>query len=91
QLGYAVFAFPMSVGRQWGLGFLLQSNTRQPAQLWQRYNAFFTGTEKRLREIPEQEFAQVQQAVINQIQQAPQTLGDEVAKVSMDFDRANMA
>ena len=25
QLGYAVFAFPMSVGRQWGMGFLLQS------------------------------------------------------------------
>ncbi|PWW12720.1 pitrilysin [Mangrovibacter plantisponsor] len=91
QLGYAVFAFPMSVGRQWGLGFLLQSNTRQPAQLWQRYNAFFAGTEKRLREMPEPEFAQVQQAVISQIQQAPQTLGDEVAKVSMDFDRANMA
>lgn len=22
QLGYAVFAFPMSVGRQWGMGFL---------------------------------------------------------------------
>ncbi|WP_188317804.1 insulinase family protein, partial [Salmonella enterica] len=26
QLGYAVFALPMSVGRQWGMGFLLQSN-----------------------------------------------------------------
>ena len=26
QLGYAVFAFPMNVGRQWGMGFLLQSS-----------------------------------------------------------------
>ena len=28
QLGYAVFAFPMNVGRQWGMGFLLQSSDR---------------------------------------------------------------
>ncbi|VEC90908.1 protease [Salmonella enterica subsp. enterica] len=41
QLGYAVFAFPMSVGRQWGMGFLLQSNDKQPSYLWQRYQAFF--------------------------------------------------
>ena len=33
QLGYAVFAFPMSVGRQWGMGFLLQSNDKQPSFL----------------------------------------------------------
>ena len=30
QLGYAVFAFPMNVGRQWGMGFLLQSSDKQP-------------------------------------------------------------
>ncbi|MEN1634630.1 insulinase family protein, partial [Pseudomonas aeruginosa] len=41
QLGYAVFAFPMSVGRQWGMGFLLQSNDKQPSFLWERYKAFF--------------------------------------------------
>ncbi|MDK8008806.1 insulinase family protein, partial [Escherichia coli] len=28
QLGYAVFAFSMNVGRQWGMGFLLQSNDK---------------------------------------------------------------
>ncbi len=37
QLGYAVFAFPMNVGRQWGMGFLLQSSDKQPAFLWQRF------------------------------------------------------
>ncbi|MGU0056439.1 hypothetical protein ACVXG7_15170 [Enterobacter hormaechei] len=31
----------MNVGRQWGLGFLLQSSDKQPAYLWQRYQAFF--------------------------------------------------
>jgi protease-3 len=33
QLGYAVFAFSMNVGRQWGLGFLLQSSDKPPAYL----------------------------------------------------------
>lgn len=51
QLGYAVFAFPMSVGRQWGVGFLLQSNSKQPAYLYQRYQDFYPKTEKRLRDM----------------------------------------
>ncbi|MCK2145388.1 hypothetical protein MWG58_31690 [Streptomyces sp. WAC00276] len=49
QLGYAVFAFPMSVGRQWGMGFLLQSNDKQPSFLWERYKAFFPTAEAPLR------------------------------------------
>ncbi|WP_058913732.1 pitrilysin [Entomohabitans teleogrylli] len=90
QLGYAVFAFPMAVGRQWGIGFLLQSSDKQPAFLWQRYQAFFPPTEARLRKLDPQTFAQIQQAVINQMQQAPQTLGEEASRFSKDFDRANM-
>ncbi len=38
QLGYAVFAFPMNVGRQWGMGFLLQSSDKQPAALLNKSN-----------------------------------------------------
>lgn len=90
QLGYAVFAFSMNVGRQWGLGFLLQSSDKQPAYLWQRYQAFFPQAEAKLRAMKPQEFAQIQQAVIAQINQAPQTLGEEASKISKDFDRGNM-
>ncbi|WP_312927598.1 insulinase family protein, partial [Pseudescherichia sp.] len=75
QLGYAVFAFPMSVGRQWGLGFLLQSSDKQPSALWARYQAFFPTAEERLRKMSAEEFAPLQQAVIAQVTQAPQTLG----------------
>ncbi len=89
QLGYAVFAFAMPVGRQWGLGFLLQSSDRQPAALWKRYEAFFTGVEKRLREMPASEFAQVQQGVIKDMMAPPQTLAGEAAQFSKDFDRGN--
>ena len=90
QLGYAVFAFPMSVGRQWGLGFLLQSSDKQPSALWARYQAFFPTAEERLRKMSAEEFAQIQQAVIAQVTQAPQTLGEEASQISKDFDRGNM-
>ncbi|WP_312691725.1 pitrilysin [Kosakonia sp.] len=90
QLGYAVFAFPVSVGRQWGMGFLLQSNVKQPAYLWERYQAFFPGAEEKLRALKPDEFAQIQSGVIAQIEQAPQTLGEEASKLSKDFDRGNM-
>lgn len=90
QLGYAVFAFPMSVGRQWGLGFLLQSSDKQPSALWARYQAFFPTAEDRLRKMSAEEFAQLQQAVIAQVTQAPQTLGEEASQISKDFDRGNM-
>ena len=90
QLGYAVFAFSMNVGRQWGLGFLLQSSDKQPAYLWQRYQAFFPQAEEKLRKMTPEEFAQIQQAVIAQVQQAPQTLGEEASQLSKDFYQCNM-
>ncbi|WP_061707329.1 pitrilysin [Pseudenterobacter timonensis] len=90
QLGYAVFAFSMNVGRQWGLGFLLQSSDKQPDFLWQRYQAFFPKAEAKLRAMAPAEFAQIQQAVIAQVQQPPQTLGEEASQLSKDFDRGNM-
>lgn len=90
QLGYAVFAFSMNVGRQWGMGFLLQSSDKQPDYLWQRFQAFFPQAEAKLRAMKPEEFAQIQQAVIAQIMQPPQTLAEEASKVSKDFDRGNM-
>ncbi|RPH21998.1 pitrilysin [Buttiauxella warmboldiae] len=90
QLGYAVFAFPMSVGRQWGIGFLLQSNDKQPAYLYQRFKAFYPIAEQKLREMSPEEFAQMQQGIISEIRQAPQTLSQEASQLSKDFDRGNL-
>ncbi|HEJ7909303.1 TPA: pitrilysin [Serratia marcescens] len=91
QLGYAVFAFPMSVGRQWGVGFLLQSNSKQPAYLYQRYQVFYPKTEKRLRDMSEADFEQYKQALINELKQRPQTLSEEASRFANDFDRGNFA
>ena len=89
QLGYAVFAFQMPVGRQWGVGFLLQSNVQQPAYLQQRFQAFYPVAEKRLRDMSQQEFAQYQSAMIDELQQRPQTLDEEVSRYNRDFNRGN--
>lgn len=91
QLGYAVFAFPISVGRQWGVGFLLQSNSKQPAYLYQRYQNFYPNTEKRLRDMTEADFGQYKQALINELKQRPQTLSEEASRFANDFDRGNFA
>lgn len=37
-----------------------------------------------------EEFAQIKQAIVTQMLQAPQTLGEEASKLSKDFDRGNM-
>ena len=89
QLGYAVFAFRMPVGRQWGIGFLLQSNSKPPAYLMQRYQAFYPQAEHRLRSMSQADFVQYQQAMINDLKQRPQTLNEEAGRYSRDFDRQN--
>ncbi|MDJ0036765.1 pitrilysin [Pantoea allii] len=89
QLGYAVFAFRMPVGRQWGIGFLLQSNSKQPAYLMQRYQAFYPQAEQRLRTMSQADFTQYQQAMLNDLKQRPQTLNEEADRFSRDFDRQN--
>lgn len=89
QLGYAVFSFQMPVGRQWGIGFLLQSNVKQPAYLLSRFKAFYPTAEKRLREMSKVDFAQYQAAMINELRQRPQTLDEEAGRYTKDFDREN--
>jgi protease-3 len=80
----------MSVGRQWGIGFLLQSNDKQPAYLYQRFKAFYPTAEKKLRDMSAEDFAQMQQGMISEIMQAPQTLSQEASQLSKDFDRGNL-
>ncbi len=89
QLGYAVFSFQMPVGRQWGIGFLLQSNVKQPAYLLERFAAFYPTAEKRLRDMSKEDFAQYQTAMINELKQRPQTLDEEAGRFSKDFNREN--
>ena len=91
QLGYAIFMTPVFVGDQGGIEFVLQSGTRQPAYLYDRFQAFFAQTEQRLRAMPPAEFEQYKQGAISQLQQQPQTLGEEVELYTDDLERDNLA
>ncbi|AJC65425.1 pitrilysin [Dickeya zeae] len=91
QLGYAVFATPVSIDRQWGIAFLLQSNNKQPAYLYQRYQDFFGKAEQRLNAMNAETFTQNKQGLINVLSQPPQTLDEEAARLRGDLDRENFA
>lgn len=90
QLGYALFAFPTSIGRQWGIGFLLQSSDKQPAYLYDRFKAFYPTAEQKLRAMSAGDFAQMQQGIISEMMESPQTLSQEAYQLSKDFDRGNL-
>lgn len=89
QLGYALFALPVRIGQQSGLGFVLQSNSKVPAYLQQRYQAFYKQAGQKLSEMSAAEFNQYKQGLINELEQRPQTLGEEAGRLRGDFDRSN--
>ncbi len=91
QLGYAVFAFATRVGKQSGIGFLLQSNSKQPEYLYSRYQAFYPEVEKRLKAMSKADFDQYKNALINQLKERPQTLDEEASRFINDFNRGNKA
>ncbi|PHM72139.1 pitrilysin [Xenorhabdus kozodoii] len=89
QLGYAVFAFNQNVGHQWGLGFLLQSNSKQPDYLHQRYQSFYQQADKKLKAMSEAEFEQYKKSLLTEMREPPQTFYSEVARFDTDFGRNN--
>ncbi|WP_338803821.1 pitrilysin [Xenorhabdus griffiniae] len=89
QLGYAVFAFNGNIGKQWGLGFLLQSNSKQPDYLHQRYQSFYQQADKKLKAMSDAEFEQYKKSLLTEMREPPQTFYLEVARFDADFGRNN--
>ncbi|AYA42126.1 pitrilysin [Xenorhabdus nematophila] len=89
QLGYAVFAFNQSVGHQWGLGFLLQSNSKQPDYLHQRYQKFYQQADKKLKAMSEAEFEQYKKSLLAGMHEPPQTFYSELDNYYLDFGLNN--
>ncbi|WP_321146187.1 pitrilysin [Providencia alcalifaciens] len=87
QLGYAVFAFKVGLGDQWGIGFLLQSNAKTPDYLNTRYQDFYKVTLDKLKKLPSAEFEQYKQSIITEMKQPPQTFYEEVGRYDSDFSR----
>ncbi|MEQ1964302.1 pitrilysin [Xenorhabdus khoisanae] len=89
QLGYAVFAFNQQIGEQGGLGFLLQSNSKQPDYLHQRYQSFYQQADKKLKAMSDAEFEQYKKARLTEMRQPPETFYSEAARYNWDFGRNN--
>jgi protease-3 len=89
QLGYAVFAFNTAVGEQSGVGFLLQSNSKQPDYLHKRYLSFYQLAEKKLQAMSAAEFEQYKKSILIEMRQPPQTISEEASRYSSDFGRNN--
>ncbi|OTA16684.1 zinc protease [Xenorhabdus vietnamensis] len=89
QLGYAIFAFNQNVGKQWGLGFLLQSNSKQPDYLHQRYQSFYQQADKKLKAMSDAEFEQYKKSLLKEMREPPQTFYSEVDRYYADFGRNN--
>jgi protease-3 len=86
QLGYIVSVGTSYVGGKTGLQFTVQSNGHTPAQLYQRYQAFYQQAWQQLQKLKEpREFAHYQRGLLKQLQHEPSSLGDEAAPWVKDF------
>lgn len=85
QLGYALFTLPFSIGEQWGIGFLIQSNIKQPAQLLTYFTAFYADTATRLQTLDDETFEQYRSGLLAQLKEPPQTLNEEANRFKSDF------
>ncbi|HGJ5869613.1 MAG TPA: pitrilysin [Arsenophonus nasoniae] len=91
QLGYAVFAFNTNLGEQWGLGFLLQSNSKTPDYLNARYQNFYQLAFKKLNAMQKKDFELYKKAILTEMEQPPQTFYEEIDRFLPDFARNNFA
>ncbi|SES84414.1 pitrilysin [Thorsellia anophelis] len=87
QLGYALFTLPFSLGEQWGIGFLIQSNIKQPAQLLTYFNAFYDEASSKLEKLDDSTFKQYQSGLLAQLNEPSQTLNEEANQFKADFFR----
>ncbi|MDC9592628.1 pitrilysin [Xenorhabdus sp. IM139775] len=89
QLGYVVSASNSGIGEQFGLGFLVQSNSQQPDYLHQRYQSFYQHADKKLKAMSDAEFKQYKQSLLTEMREPPQTFYSEVARYEGDFGLNN--
>lgn len=92
QLGYVAYVSTHSVGKQYGLQFTVQSNGHTPAQLYQRYQAFYQQAWQQLQKLKEpREFAAYQRGLLKELQEKPDTLSCESAPWVRDFLKEHLS
>ncbi|WP_176700248.1 pitrilysin [Gilliamella sp. App2-1] len=91
QLGYAVFAGPVTVGDSVGMSFIIQSNQYDPAYLFKRYQAFYPVILNKLKALSKQDIEQYKKAVLDELKMPPQTLDEEFSRYMADYRNSRFA
>lgn len=87
QLGYVVSALPMRIQKNYGVGFIVQSNEADTAFLQERFNAFYPSARTKIAELSDEEFKRYQQGLLSELLQAPQTISEEMTRYLSDFSQ----
>ncbi|NUF27339.1 pitrilysin [Gilliamella sp. ESL0254] len=85
QLGYAVFAGPVTVGDSVGMSFIIQSNQYDPAYLFKRYQEFYPVISNKLKALSKEDIEQYKKAVLDELKMPPQTLDEEFSRYIADY------
>ena len=88
QLGYAVFAGPVTVGDFAGMSFIVQSNQYDPAYLFKRYQEFYPVMLSKLQALSKQDIEQYKKAVLDELNMPPQTLDEEFSRYMPDYQNS---
>ncbi|MWP61676.1 pitrilysin [Gilliamella sp. Pas-s25] len=91
QLGYAVFAGPVTVGDSVGMSFIIQSNQYDPAYLFKRYQEFYPVISNKLKALSKEDIEQYKKAVLDELKMPPQTLDEEFSRYMADYRNSRFA
>ncbi|OCG60005.1 pitrilysin [Gilliamella sp. GillExp13] len=91
QLGYAVFAEPITVGDSSGMSFIIQSNQYDPAYLIKRYQEFYPVMLNKLQALSKKDIEQYKKAVLDELKMPPQTLDEEFGRYMPDYCNSRFA
>ncbi|WP_176700582.1 pitrilysin [Gilliamella sp. App4-10] len=91
QLGYAVFAGPVTVGDSVGMSFIIQSNQYDPAYLFKRYQEFYPVILNKLKALSKEDIDQYKKAALDELKMPPQTLDEEFSRYMADYQNSRFA
>ncbi len=89
QLGYAVFATPLSLLEVPALAFVVQSPTATPAHIHQASSDFLVGFEDELTNMPDQAYDSYRRALAANYLERPKTLGERSERYWISIDEMN--
>ncbi|WP_150540059.1 pitrilysin [Actinobacillus vicugnae] len=89
QLGYVVYATNTKLGKTAGMRFMVQSPNTTPEGIMQHNQRFFAESLTKLTALSESEFNQYRDSLLDKLQRKPESLNQEFAQFTFDFNRRN--